>query len=54
MNYVVGAYTVVWALLFLYVWSLARRQREVEAELDGMRQLLRSREEGSSDPFTKG
>jgi len=36
MVYLVGAYLVLWAILFGYVFSLPRRQRRLERELDAL------------------
>ena len=38
--YLFAAYTVVWVVLFAYVWSLDRRARRAERELDELRQAL--------------
>ena len=38
--YVVIAYSAIWLVLILFVASVWRRQRRVEEEIDGLRQLL--------------
>jgi len=38
--YLFAAYTVVWTLIFLYVWSVDRRARRAERELDELRKAL--------------
>jgi CcmD family protein len=38
--YLVAAYTVVWVVLFAYVWSLDRRARRAERELAEIRRAL--------------
>jgi CcmD family protein len=38
--YLFAAYTVVWIVLFVYVWSLDRRARRAERELAEIRQAL--------------
>jgi CcmD family protein len=42
--YLFAAYSVVWVVLFLYVLSLDRRSRRAEKELQGLKQLLESRQ----------
>lgn len=37
MVYLAGAYLVLWAILFGYVFSLHRRSRCLERELDALR-----------------
>ncbi|MFI5397038.1 MAG: CcmD family protein [Candidatus Binatia bacterium] len=41
LNFLFAAYTVVWVLLFFYVFLLSRRNRTVQKEIDELRQLLR-------------
>jgi CcmD family protein len=36
MAYLAGAYLVLWAILFGYVFSLHRRQRQLERELHSL------------------
>lgn len=36
--YLFGAYGVVWLLVFAYVQNLRTRQRQLEAELEALRQ----------------
>ena len=38
--YLFAAYTVVWVVLFAYVWSVDRRARRAERELEEMRKAL--------------
>lgn len=40
LNFLFAAYTAVWVFLFLYVLTLARRNRTLEKEIDELRQLL--------------
>lgn len=37
MTYLFGAYFVLWAITFGYVFSLASRQRHLERELENLR-----------------
>ena len=41
LNFLFAAYTAIWALLFVYVFLLSRRNRTVQKEIDELRQLLR-------------
>jgi CcmD family protein len=38
--YLFSAYTIVWVVLFAYVWSVDRRTRRAERELEEMRKAL--------------
>jgi len=40
MNYLVGAYAVLWAISFVLVFSMVVRQRKVESELQALRVLV--------------
>ncbi len=37
MVYLAGAYLVIWGILFGYIFSLQRRQKQLEQELDSLR-----------------
>lgn len=49
LNFLFAAYTAVWALLFFYILSLARRNRSLEEEIDDLRQYLTG-QGGDEDP----
>lgn len=40
MGYLVAAYAVFWALTFLYVFSISRRQKGLEREIQALRQMV--------------
>jgi CcmD family protein len=40
LTFLFAAYTAVWALLFVYVVVLSRRNRALEREIEELRQLL--------------
>ena len=40
LSFLFAAYTAVWALLFVYVVVLSRRNRALEREIEELRQLL--------------
>jgi CcmD family protein len=40
VGYLVAAYAVFWALTFLYVFSIARRQKGLEREIQALKQIL--------------
>jgi len=44
LNFLFAAYTVVWVLLFAYVFGVSRRNRTLEKEIDELRALLERRE----------
>lgn len=41
--YLFAAYAVVWTVLFLYVFSLDRRARHAEKELEELKRLIETR-----------
>ena len=43
MNYLFAAYTIIWIVLFAYVFSLARRQQKLKEEIERVSQLLQTR-----------
>lgn len=42
-SYLIAAYAVVWVGVLAYVTSLARRSRNLEREIEELRELLRRR-----------
>jgi CcmD family protein len=40
MSYLFAAFSVVWIAVFLYVLSLARRQRQLAREVEALRQMM--------------
>jgi len=40
MAYLFTAYLVIWLALFLYLFSLTRRQQELERNVDLLKQML--------------
>ncbi len=45
--YLFAAFTIVWTVLFGYVLSLLRRQRQLRRELDSLKETLREKGESS-------
>jgi CcmD family protein len=43
MRYLFAAFCVTWLVLFLYLLSLARRQRSLSREIEMLRDLLQQR-----------
>lgn len=39
LSFLFFAYGVIWALLFLYLWSISRRNRDLRREVDEMKKL---------------
>lgn len=37
LSYLFFAFGVIWLLLFLYLWSLSRRERDLQREVDEMK-----------------
>jgi CcmD family protein len=44
--YLFAAYALIWALVFLYVYSIANRQRSLEREIAALRDALEDKERG--------
>jgi CcmD family protein len=40
MNYLVAAYTAIWIILAVYLYSIQSRQKKLQTELQNLRQLL--------------
>ena len=52
LPYLFAAYAVTWAIFFIYVFFVSRRQRELEKEIQELRQALELRED-PGDPSTR-
>ena len=46
MGYLVAAYAVFWGLTFVYVFSIAGRQRSLVREIRALRRALGNKAEG--------
>jgi len=44
--YLVLAYSIIWILLFAYLFSLAHREQELDRDLKLITQVLRDKKEG--------
>ncbi len=40
MNWLVVAYAVFWTAVFVYTWTVGRKQKELDRRLDELRRLL--------------
>jgi CcmD family protein len=40
MGYLLAAYAVFWAITFIYIFSIARRQKGLEQEIQALRHIL--------------
>ena len=45
MGYLVAAYAVFWGLTFVYVFSIANRQRNLAREIEALERALESKAE---------
>ena len=43
MTYLFAAYTLIWVVLFAYVFSLSRRQHKFREEITRLEQLIENR-----------
>jgi CcmD family protein len=48
LSYLFFAFGLIWTLLFLYLWSLSRRRRDLQREVDEMKKE-HAREVGDHD-----
>ena len=46
MGYLVAAYAIFWGLTFVYVFSIANRQRILAREIETLKRALESKAEG--------
>jgi len=46
MSYLVAAYAVFWGLTFVYVFSIANRQKNLAREIEALKKALSSKAEG--------
>lgn len=40
MSWLVAAYAVFWTAVFVYVWTMGRKQKELDRRLDELNRLL--------------
>ncbi len=45
LSYLFFAFGLIWTLLFLYLWSLARRERDLQRQVDEMKKLRAEEDE---------
>ena len=43
MSYLVAAYTAIWVILFVYIFSLVSRQSELKKEVDSLLREVQGR-----------
>ncbi len=48
LHFLFAAYTAVWAMIFLYVWSMSRRTRRLEQQLEELLRLIEARERANA------
>jgi CcmD family protein len=41
LGFLFAAYSAIWVLLFMYIWTLSRRNRSLEREIEELRELLK-------------
>ncbi|MDO8673848.1 MAG: CcmD family protein [Dehalococcoidia bacterium] len=42
--YLFAAYTIIWAALLIYNMSISRRQKELQREIDALREAINAKE----------
>ena len=47
LSYLFAAYTAIWLVIFGYLFSLSRRQRSLEREIESLRKALEGKRERS-------
>jgi CcmD family protein len=52
LPYLFAAYAVTWAIFFIYVFFVSRRQREMEKEIRELREALEVKE-NPGEPFSR-
>ena len=45
LGYLVAAYTIIWIAISGYVFTLSRRQRQLQREIDSLKERMRGKEE---------
>ncbi|MCK5584704.1 CcmD family protein [Candidatus Bipolaricaulota bacterium] len=45
MTYLAAAYAVFWGVTFLYIFSIASRQRRLQREIDVLKETLRDKDQ---------
>ncbi len=45
LGYLVAAYTILWIAISGYIFSLSRRQRQLQREIDSLKERMRETEE---------
>ncbi len=46
--YLFAAYTVIWAAILIYSFSLSRRQKDLQQEIAALREVLKAKQETES------
>ena len=49
LSFLFFAYGVIWALLFLYLWTISRRNRDLRNEVDELKKLRPPQEADEDD-----
>jgi|GEM_PF-3328308 CcmD family protein len=49
LSYLFFAFGVIWLLLFLYMYSLSRRERDIQREIDELKREHPSKDERDDD-----
>jgi len=40
-GYLVAAYSIIWVAIFIYIFTLHRRQRQLRREIDSLKEKLK-------------
>ncbi len=48
MEYMVAGYLIIWAASFIFIFSMAQRQRGVQREIEQLKDLVSERNRGGA------
>jgi len=46
VNYLIPAYLLIWLIIFVFVWSIRSRQRNLQKDLDALKKVIEKKQGG--------